>query len=203
LPLDCYDWHVSQPAGQPIPRNLQTVFLDRDGVLNEKMPEGQYVTRWEEFRVLPGVPEAIRRLNQAGLRVLVVTNQRGIARGLCALADVEGIHGRFQQELQKAGARIDAIFICPHDKEGCDCRKPLPGLFHQAVAQFPDISAATSAMIGDSLVDVEFGRRLGMATIFIEVEADRRSTYAEQAATLANLRFTSLAAAVDALLAAR
>jgi D-glycero-D-manno-heptose 1,7-bisphosphate phosphatase len=82
---------------------LRTVFLDRDGILNEKMPEGQYVTRWEEFRVLPGVPEALRRLNEAGLRVVVVSNQRGIAKGLYTAADLEAIHAKFQQLLERDG----------------------------------------------------------------------------------------------------
>lgn len=194
---------MTLPATHSIPRDLRTVFLDRDGVLNEKMPEGQYVTRWDEFRILPGVIEAIRRLNQAALRVVVVTNQRGVARGLYTVADVEAIHARFQQELQTAGAHIDAIFICPHDKEACNCRKPLPGLFEQAAAQFPHITAETSVMIGDSLVDMEFGRRLGMPTIFVDVDAARRSPHAEHASRLADLRFASLPAAVDALLTAR
>lgn len=164
------------------------------------MPEGKYVTRWDEFRVVPGVPDALLRLNRAKMRVVVVTNQRGIARGFCTLRDVETIHTRFLRELQGAGAHIDSFFICPHDKDDCNCRKPLPGLFEQAVTQFPDITAATSVMIGDSLVDMEFGRHLGMATIFIDVDEDRRSPHAEQASALADLRFASLAAAVDALL---
>jgi D-glycero-D-manno-heptose 1,7-bisphosphate phosphatase len=183
---------------------LQTVFLDRDGVLNEKMPEGQYVTRWEEFRVLPGVPQALRRLNEAGLRVVVVSNQRGIARGLYTAADVAAIHEKLQQLLDgAAGARIDAFFICPHDKGECHCRKPLPGLFEQAVAQFPGITAATSVMIGDSLSDIEFGRRLGMRTVFVEGDRERRKPGAEEAAELADLQCASLAEAVDALLAGK
>jgi histidinol-phosphate phosphatase family protein len=112
------------------------------------------VTRWEEFHVLPGVPEALRRLNEAGMRVIVVSNQRGIALGLYTAADVEAIHADFQRQLNGAGARIDAFFICPHDKGQCNCRKPLPGLFEQAVATFPDITAATSVIIGDSLSDI-------------------------------------------------
>jgi D-glycero-D-manno-heptose 1,7-bisphosphate phosphatase len=191
---------VIQPEKLPIPRNLRTVFLDRDGILNEKMPEGLYVTRWQEFRVLPGVPEAIRRLNQAGLRVIVVTNQRGIARGLYTLADLEAIHTRFQNELYLAGAHIDAVFVCPHDEGECECRKPLSGLFHQAVARFPGITAATSVMIGDSWVDIDFGRRLGLATIFIEGGTNRRESSSEQAARLDGMRFTSLLDTVNALL---
>ncbi len=199
----CYHDHVSHPANPSIARELRTVFLDRDGILNEKMPEGQYVTRWEEFHALPGVQEALRRLNEAGMRVVVVSNQRGIARGLYTAADVEAIHAAFQRQLNGAGARIDAFFICPHDKGQCNCRKPLPGLFEQAVARFPGITAATSVMIGDSLSDIEFGRRLGMRTIFIEGDPQRRRPGAEEAAKLADMRFASLPAAVDALLAAR
>jgi len=192
---------VFKPECQAIPRHLRTVFLDRDGILNEKMPEGRYVARWEDFRVLPGVPQALRRLNDAGLRVVVVTNQRGIARGLYTMADVLDIHARFARQLQSSAARIDAFFICPHDDGQCDCRKPLPGLFTQAVAQFPDITAATSVMIGDSLSDIEFARRLGMAAILIAGGANQRESGSGKAALHAGLRFQSLPEAVDALLA--
>lgn len=181
--------------------DLRTVFLDRDGILNEKMSEGRYVTRVEEFRILTGVPDAIRRLNEAGLRVVVVTNQRGIARGLYTLADVEAIHSELQQTLARERAHIDGFFICPHDEGECNCRKPLPGLFEQAVAKYPEIAATASVMIGDSPTDVEFGRRLGMKTIFID--ALNCAPGEEEAATLANLCFGSLSEAVDALLAAR
>jgi histidinol-phosphate phosphatase family protein len=176
------------------------VFLDRDGILNEKMPEGQYVTRWEEFRILPGVPEALRRLKEAGMRVIVVTNQRGIARGLYTVAGVEDIHSSFQELLAREGAHIDAFFVCPHDEGKCNCRKPLPGLYEQAVAQFPTIAPETSVMIGDSLSDIEFGRRLGMATIFVEGGAQQRESGAAEAAALADVRCASLAEAVEALL---
>ena len=191
---------MSEFASQSV---LRAVLLDRDGVLNEKMPEGQYGARWEQFRVLPGVPEALRRLNEAGVLAIVVSNQRGIARGLYTAAEVAAIHAKFQQLLERAGAHIDGFFICPHDKGECNCRKPLPGLFEQAVAQFPEITAETSAMIGDSLSDVEFGWRLGMRTVFVEGDRERRKPGAEAAAEQADLRCASLGAAVDALLAAR
>lgn len=175
------------------------MFLDRDGILNEKMPEHRYVTRWEEFRVLPGVPEALRRLNDAGLRVVVVSNQRGIAKGLYTAADLEAMHAQFQRLLNLDGAHIDAFFICPHEANECNCRKPLPGLYEQAVAQFPEITAATSLMIGDSPTDIEFGRRVGMKTIL--VDAQHGTVGAEGAATQADLRVASLPEAVEALLA--
>ena len=110
-------------------RHLRTVFLDRDGVLNEKMPEGQYVTSPEEFHLLPGVAEAIGRLNCAGLRVILVSNQRGIALGLYTAADVDAIHAGLQTVLENHGAQLDGIYYCPHDKSQCNCRKPMPGLF--------------------------------------------------------------------------
>jgi D-glycero-D-manno-heptose 1,7-bisphosphate phosphatase len=194
-----------RPAPETVPapqqRPVRTVFLDRDGVLNEKMPEGLYVIRWPDFHVLPGVPEAIKKLNDAGVRVVVVTNQRGVALGIYTLADVEALHDSFQRLLEGYGARIDAIFVCPHQKGACNCRKPLPGLFEQAVAQFPQITAAESVMIGDTLSDIEFGRNLGMRTILIEQApgAQEVPNFAE-ARTLAGQSFNSLAQAVDALL---
>lgn len=185
------------------PRALRAVFLDRDGVLNEKMPEGCYVRTPAEFHPLPGVAEAIARLNRAGLLVLVVTNQRGVARGLYTLADVEAIHTEFQQYLAGFGAHIDGFFVCPHDKGECNCRKPLPGLFEQALAQFPQLAPSTSIMIGDSLGDIEFGRRLGITTVYLVGLAEHRSPSAEAASALADLRFPALPEAIDALIAAQ
>jgi D-glycero-D-manno-heptose 1,7-bisphosphate phosphatase len=192
--------HVDKPTSDAIPRDLRTVFLDRDGILNEKMPEGQYVRRWEEFRVLPGVAQALRRLNDAGLLVIVVTNQRGVARGLYTVGDVEAIHSAFQRFLDRQSAQIDGFFVCPHDEGECNCRKPLPGLYEQAAGEFPSIAPESSVMIGDSLSDVEFGRRLGMKTIFVEGGAQQRESGAEEAARLADVRCGSLEEAVEALL---
>ncbi|HLY40974.1 MAG TPA: HAD family hydrolase [Terracidiphilus sp.] len=183
--------------------NVRTVFLDRDGVINEKMPEGQWVQRIADFYVLPGVPEAISRLNRAGIRVIVVTNQRGVALGLFTVADVIAIQSEFQTVLQSHGAHVDGFYFCPHDRDACNCRKPLPGLFEQASKEFPEISAHTSVMIGDSLGDIEFGHRLGMRTIFIEGDPGRQKPGAEQARTLADSRATSLPEAVGILLASR
>ena len=180
--------------------NLHTIFLDRDGVLNQKMPEGSWVTSWAEFKMLPGVPEAIGRLNRAGMRVIVVSNQRGIALGRFSCADVDAVHTSFQNLLKEHGAHVDAFYFCPHDKGQCNCRKPLIGMFDQAQRDFADISAATSAMIGDSLSDMEFGRKLGMLKVFIEGDSTRQKPGAQTAAALADLHFPSLAAAVDALL---
>jgi D-glycero-D-manno-heptose 1,7-bisphosphate phosphatase len=180
--------------------NVSTVFLDRDGVLNRKAPEGEYVARWKDFSVLEGVVEALARLSRAGLRMLVVTNQRGVALGRYTVKDVEALHTQFQQLLAERGAHIDAFYICPHDHGDCNCRKPLPGLFEQAAAEFPSIAPASSVMIGDSLVDMEFGKRLGLRTILIEDGSEDRAPGAEKAREMADLRCSSLREAVSALL---
>ena len=182
-------------------RVVSTVFLDRDGVLNQKLPEGRYVGSGEDFHLLPGVPQAIASLNRAGLRVVVVSNQRGIALGLHTAADVLAIHAKLQALLQQSGAHLDAFYFCPHDKNECNCRKPLPGLFEQAQADFPDITAESSLMIGDSWSDIEFGRRLGMVTIFIEGDPKLQKSGAEAARELADLHYPSLLEATGSRLA--
>jgi len=192
---------VADSANSFLPNPLRTVFLDRDGVLNRKLPEGRYVTSWSEFQPLPGVPQAIGRLNRAGVRVVVVSNQRGIALGLYTADDVRQIHSALQSWLQPQGAHIDAFYFCPHDAHQCDCRKPLPGLFDQARAEFPEIAATSSVMIGDSLSDIEFGRRLGMTTLLLEGDPEDRKSGDETAHQLADCCFASLPEAVDALLA--
>jgi len=192
---------VSTPPDSLIRPQLHTIFLDRDGVINRKMPEGQYVTCWEHFHLLPGVPEAIAQLNQAGLRVIVVTNQRGVALGLYSTADVDAIHVQFQQVLDRFGAHVDGFYFCPHDKRECTCRKPLPGMFEQAQADFPEIEAATSLVIGDSLSDIEFGKNLGLRTIFIEGDPEHRKAGAEKAAALADISAPDLPSAVNLLIA--
>jgi D-glycero-D-manno-heptose 1,7-bisphosphate phosphatase len=196
----CYHNGVADSPDSAFKGNLRTIFLDRDGVVNEKMSEGSYVTTWTDFHLLPGVPGAIARMNRAGLRVIVVSNQRGIALGKYSSADVEVIHGNLQKLLETQGAHVDAFYFCPHDKQQCNCRKPLPGMFEQAQRDFPDISAAESAMIGDSLSDIEFGRRLGMLTVFVNGDPRRQKPGAETAAGLADRRFPSLKQAVEALL---
>jgi len=191
---------VIDADGTSVHTALKTVFLDRDGVLNEKMPEGHYVTRWEEFRPLPGVPEAIARLNRAGIRVIVVSNQRGVALGFYTVADVEAIHREFQQLLNETGAHVDGFFFCPHEKHCCTCRKPGPGLFEQARTQFPDIAAKTCAMIGDSFSDIEFGRRLGMRTVFIDGDPVHQKPGGATAKEIAQMNCRSLSEAVQILL---
>jgi|SRR5579863_2356013 len=143
----------------------KAAFLDRDGVINRKAPEGEYVTRWEEMVFLPGAREAIRSLNQAGYFVVVVSNQRCVAKGLITTSELESMHVRMRQEFKAAGATIDAIYYCPHDFQPlCSCRKPQPGMLLEA-ARTHHLDLAESWMIGDSDHDVEAGKSAGCRTV--------------------------------------
>lgn len=143
----------------------KAVFLDRDGVINRKArTEDEYVTRWEEMKILPGVEEAIVRLNQGDYRVIVVTNQRSIAKGLITAPELDAIHQRMCEHLSSAGAKIDGVYYCPHELEPpCGCRKPQPGMLLEA-ARVHDIDLTASWMIGDSEKDVEAGKKAGCRT---------------------------------------
>ena len=142
-------------------------FLDRDGVINKKAPEGSYVTSWAEFEFLPGVPAALRALRDAGFQLIVVTNQRGIARGVMSQAAVDTIHERMNVALAEEGAAVDAVFVCPHDQGTCQCRKPGTALFAHALERFPDISLTGSLVVGDSIGDLEAGQRLGFMNFLV------------------------------------
>jgi D-glycero-D-manno-heptose 1,7-bisphosphate phosphatase len=146
---------------------VETAFLDRDGVVNSSPPEGDYIRTWEQFRFLPRAIDALRLLTAAGVRVIVATNQRGVARGLMSEDELLGIHARMLEALEREGARIDAIYYCPHEKGECSCRKPDVGLFLRARKDFPEIDFAKSAMVGDSLSDMEAGQRLGCRNILV------------------------------------
>jgi len=144
-----------------------TLFLDRDGVINVRLID-DYVKNIGEFEFLPGVPEAIARLSKLFGRVFVVTNQRGIARGLMTVEDLGMVNDFMMQGVVKAGGRIDRIYFCPHDRnEGCGCRKPDIGMALQAREEFPEVDFEKSVMVGDSGSDIAFGQNAGMLTVHI------------------------------------
>ena len=144
--------------------------MDRDGVINRKAPEGQYVTRWEDFHVLPGVIEGIAQLNRAGFSVIVVTNQRCVAKGLLTEAELEKLHQRMSDHLAQVGATIDAIYYCPHELEPpCRCRKPAPGMLLDA-ARVHGLDLTASWMIGDSDVDIQAGKSAGCRTALLSMK---------------------------------
>ncbi len=146
---------------------VKFVFLDRDGVINRKPSNGEYVTSWEKVQMLPGAERAIALLNQASRKVIVVTNQRGIALGRLSESDLLSIHENLRIHLGSFGAHIDAIYFCPHDHGQCGCRKPGTGLFERAFLDFPGARPENSVMIGDSDSDIVAGTRVGMKTILI------------------------------------
>jgi len=142
----------------------KAAFLDRDGVINRKLSEGLYVTRWEEMHFLPGVAEAIALLSGASFCVIVVSNQRCVAKGLLTVHELDLIHGRMCQELAAAGAEITEVYYCPHENQPpCSCRKPPPGML-LAAARAHEIALTASRMIGDSEIDMEAGRNAGCRT---------------------------------------
>jgi D-glycero-D-manno-heptose 1,7-bisphosphate phosphatase len=167
------------------------VFLDRDGTLNVSPPPHEYVTDPADLDLLPGAGAAVARLNQAGLWVGVVTNQRAIARSLLATERLELIHERLRELLAQHGAHVDGIWVCPHHDGTCDCRKPLPGLLLQAQAAVPGLDFARTAMVGDSASDIAAGQAVGTLTIRLDAAGEPGD---------ADLVAPGLAAAVDLLL---
>jgi D-glycero-D-manno-heptose 1,7-bisphosphate phosphatase len=144
-----------------------TLFLDRDGVLNRKI-ENNYVLNPSMLEILPGVAEALGALARRFGRMVIVTNQRALARGLMDNNDLNRVHARMFEAINSQGGRIDAVFVCPHDLDDqCSCRKPKSGLATQARQRFSEIDFARSVVVGDADSDIEMGRALGMYTVRI------------------------------------
>lgn len=144
-----------------------TLFLDRDGVLNRKI-EGGYVLHPSMLEILPGVSRALGVLAARFRNIVIVSNQRGIARGLMTQEDLARVNSRLLEAIGGEGGRIDAIFVCPHDlRDRCDCRKPGIGLALRAKAQIPGIAFERSVLVGDSDTDIAMGKALGMFTVRI------------------------------------
>lgn len=153
----------------------RAIFLDRDGVINEKLPEDHYVARPSELRLLPGSVEALQILYRLGYALIVVTNQRGIARGFMTEEDLSRVHDFLRNVLKDKGVFLDGICHCPHETfENCPCRKPQPGMILEAVEHFR-IDPAGSYMVGDSPSDVEAGRSAGVITVRISRDSDEEA----------------------------
>ena len=146
------------------------VFLDRDGVINKRPQKTDYVKKWKEFKFLPGVIQAITLLNDKGYKIFIISNQPGIARGVVSEKNLSLIHRNMKMQLNKHGAKIDGIYVCPHGwDEGCDCRKPKPGMLLQASREhFIDLTK--SIFIGDDERDKQAGDTVGCKTILISEE---------------------------------
>lgn len=150
------------------------MFLDRDGTLNVKPPDGEYVEHPDALQLLPGAAEGVRMLNRAGVWTGVVTNQRGVALGRMSIEDLDAVHARLRRLLHRQGAFVEAIYACPHGLDECTCRKPQPGLLLQARAEHPALDFAHAAIVGDSASDMQAGSALGLRTVLISTsEQDR------------------------------
>jgi D-glycero-D-manno-heptose 1,7-bisphosphate phosphatase len=169
------------------------VLIDRDGTLNV---EKHYLSDPDQLELYPGAGAAIRRLNDAGFGVAIVTNQSGIARGYFDMARLDAIHARLHELLAAEGARVDGIYLCPHGPEDdCACRKPLPGMVEQAVAEH-GFDPARAVMIGDKEVDVELGLAVGAETFLVRTGHGRKFIEGTKAHHVVD----DLAAAVASLL---
>ena len=144
-----------------------TLFLDRDGVISNRLPD-DYVTLWEDFRFLDGVLEALAIFEKVFGRIIIVSNQQGVGKGLMSPEALDMIDLKMKQAIRDAGGRIDASYYCTHlESENHPDRKPGTGMGLKAKADFPEIDFLRSVMVGDSPSDMEFGKRLGMITVMI------------------------------------
>ena len=146
--------------------NTWTLFLDRDGVINYEKHK-DYIHTWQEFRFYEGVTEALKILSGIFHRIIVITNQRGIGKGLTKPEDILQIHTNMEYEIVKEGGRLDAIFYCGDLDDASPMRKPNTGMGLKAIEQFPDIVPSKSIMVGNTISDMEFGRNLGSYTVFL------------------------------------
>lgn len=144
---------------------FEAVYLDRDGVLNVELFD--YVTRPEDLAIIAGAPEAVRRLNEAGLPVVVVTNQSGVGKGLYSAAALDAVMAKLVAEFALAGARFDALHHCPHRAEdGCECRKPLPGMLRRAAADL-GFDPARAVLVGDTARDLQAAAAVGATKVLV------------------------------------
>ncbi|TND01830.1 MAG: D-glycero-D-manno-heptose 1,7-bisphosphate phosphatase [Bacteroidetes bacterium] len=165
-----------------------TLFLDRDGVINRRLP-GDYVKRWDEFEFLPGVLDAMPVLAHIFGTIVIVTNQQGIAKGLYTEDDLRLVHEKMQARVSEHGGRIDRIYFSPHAAaENHPTRKPAIGMALQAKSDLPAIDFSKSVIVGDSVSDMQFGRTAGMKTVFAKTDG----ALPEEHKALADLEVNSL-----------
>jgi D-glycero-D-manno-heptose 1,7-bisphosphate phosphatase len=147
------------------------IFLDRDGVINERIVDG-YVTNWQEFRFVEGALSVLRDLARLRLPILVISNQSGVGKGLVSRSSLRQITERFVAAMERRGARIDGVYYCPHrTEEGCPCRKPKPGLLLAAARDWR-IDLGASVMIGDAITDVQAAQAAGCRGILVHRTAE-------------------------------
>ena len=176
---------------------MKLIILDRDGVIN--YDSDQFIKSPEEWKPIPGSLEAIARLNQAGYRVAVATNQSGIGRGLFDMPTLNAIHDKMHKSLAQVGGRVDAIFFCPHTNDtNCECRKPKSGMIEEVAIRF-GVSLKGVPAVGDSLRDLEAAGRLG-AQPYLVLTGKGTKTQAKGGLPEGTLIYPDLASVVSSLL---
>ncbi len=177
---------------------MNTIILDRDGVINQD--SDAFIKGPDEWIAIPESLKAITRLNRAGYRVVVATNQSGLARGLLQQADLDAIHHKMESALQQLGGRLDGIYYCPHGpNDNCSCRKPKPGLLLQ-LAREMELDLGQAVLVGDSLRDLQAAMTVGVKPVL--VLTGKGATTAEQLSPDMDVTtYSNLAAYVDQLLA--
>ena len=158
---------VLKASDQVVASCADTLFLDRDGVINRWLP-GDYVRTWDQFSFLPGILECLREWAGKFKHILIVSNQRGIGKGKMTQEELDVVHARMLAAIRQAGGRIDGIYVCTALREDDPRRKPNTGLFEEACRDYPDITQENSLMLGDSAYDREFARNCGMAFVLME-----------------------------------
>jgi len=150
----------------------KVVFLDRDGVISKDSPD--HIKSWDEFHFLPNAKEGIKLLTDHGFHIVLITNQSVIARGMVTIEGLESMHNNMKREIEEYGSKIEKIYYCPHHPdEGCDCRKPKPGMLLRAIKE-NNIDPTKSFMVGDRMMDVEVGKKVGCKTVIIPSELGQR-----------------------------
>jgi len=147
----------------------RAVFIDRDGTINKNTG---YIDSPDRFEIYPGVAEGIKKLKDNGFKIIIITNQSGIARGFFTVENLDEIHKKMNDILAKKDVKVDAIYFCPHHPdEKCDCRKPNTALFEKAIKEH-NIDTYSSYMIGDRMLDVEAGSKIGVKTVLVPEKKD-------------------------------
>lgn len=163
-------------------KNTWSLFLDRDGVINQRIPH-DYVKNWSEFQFLPGVLEVWPQFSSWFQHIFVVTNQQGIGKGLMTEEDLALVHQQLKDQVEKVGGQLDALYYCPElSQHNPPCRKPNIGMAEQAKRDFPTVDFSRSVMVGDSVSDMQFAWRAGMKSVFVttkegELECLQKEAY--------------------------
>ena len=154
-----------------------TIFLDRDGVINHRRP-GSYVKNIDDFEFIEGTKKAIKKLSSHFKRIIIITNQQGLGKGLMTIEELKNVNKYMLDEIKNAGGRIDGIYFCPElATNNPNCRKPNPDMAYKAKKDFPEIDFKKSIIIGDSISDMQFGKNLGMKTILIQEKTEEKFHY--------------------------